>query len=121
MLIEISSQKRRSTSDTYQLFTSKRTSEHCNDVSLCLRQIDATCESIHPDDRDEELKELVSFAISVCEDFLIKVLQATRRTTLLIISRMAESTGIYETESITSVARSAFAFLADHPQFRKDL
>ena len=92
----------------YQLFINRRVSEHCNDASFCLRDIDSIYESVHPNDGIGELFQLTSFAVDTCKSFLDKVLNTIRGTTLLLVASKAQPVGLYGKESVRSIARTAF-------------
>lgn len=121
LLIEPPSRKINASGDLYQLLANKRASEHCNDASLCLRDIDATYEAIHPDDRDDDLRNLAAFAVSSCSTFLDNVLKGIKGRKLLLTVRSAQVTGNYADESIRSISAAAFAVPEGQPHWNADI
>jgi len=121
LLIDLASRNSDSTSAIYQLLTNSRASEHCNDASLCLRDIDATYEAIHPDDRDDDLVSLAAFTVSKCKEFLVRVLRGIKGTQLLLVNRKDQVPGLYTEESVLSVTRTSSTGLAGRMQLRSDV
>lgn len=112
LLIDLPSRKTDSKETLYELLINTRASEHCNDASLCLQDIDASYQAIHPNDRDDELDKLAAFAVQACNDFLVTVLRGVKGTRLLIVTGTAQTGGSYTKESVRSISENAFAVLA---------
>jgi len=110
-----------SNSDVRYLLVDRQISEHCNDASLCLQDIDATYGAIHPDDRDDELEIMASQAVNACKDFLARILEALRGRTVLLNSKSTQSTGCFDNKSVRSISMAAFAALVNPRQVVKDV
>ncbi|KAK5188821.1 hypothetical protein LTR72_011399 [Exophiala xenobiotica] len=121
LLIELLSVEKDSARAISRLLMNMRASEHCNDASLCLSDIDARYGAIHPDDRDDDLVSLAAFTVSACKDFLVRVLRGIKGTQLLLANRRAQATGIYTKESVHSVTRTSSAALTGRMQLGDDI